>query len=396
MSGVICGGCKVVLDELLTFVLCKSDVLDEISIAQIVSSNFRADEVERSKDVLSDILGKSLPNRKGDKKVRRTVEDIISAIKNAEPNSLPTFAAKDLHRLPPVSFDYVDVTKILKDINGFREELGLFKTRFTEVKDTQQLQEDICNIRQLLELQTLVRVEEGNLDNGLEGKSSKIPNSKPAQTKKTVAEGASPSSTFGTRNSTAQPTQQGSRHPASSGVGSGGGSSSGTYNGAGTRAPTPRPEGWSEGAPKKKPKQNKKKLTAADKIDNEGFTTVSYKKSKLKCKRGTAPLTSEKIRVLPQVVDIFVSRLHPDVQPSDLEEFLVEKGERPLSVQSLGLQSGSRKFSSFKVTFLKDQSDTVLSDAFWPQNIEFRLFQPRYKWQPKYRSILNSTARTLI
>ncbi|KAI5633353.1 hypothetical protein NE865_13962 [Phthorimaea operculella] len=365
----------------------------------IVSSNFRSDEVDRSKEVLSDILGKSLPNRKGDKKVRRTVEDIISAIKNAEPNSLPTFAAKDLHRLPPVSFDYVDVTKILKDINGFREELGLFKTRFTEVKVTQQLQEDITTIRQLVEAQTPVKVDEGSANKGLEENNSVIPTGDSSLTKETYAKRASSSFTRGTRDSLTQLTQQGSRQPALSGVGSGGAAGSGTCSGEGSRALVPKSVGSKGASIQKSKKKKKKKLTAADKVDkvdNDGYTTVSYRKNKLTCKRGTAPLTSEKIKVLPQVVDIFVSRLHPDVQASGLEEFLVEKGERPLSVQSLGIPSSTKKFSSFKVTFLKEQSDTVLSDTFWPQNIEFRLFQPRYKWKPKYRSILNSTAKTLI
>lgn len=57
-----------------------------------------------------------LTTRKGDGKTERELDDIISLYKECDPEELPIFVAKELHKLPPLSFDHVDVTRLLKDI----------------------------------------------------------------------------------------------------------------------------------------------------------------------------------------------------------------------------------------------------------------------------------------
>ncbi|CAH0402326.1 unnamed protein product [Chilo suppressalis] len=44
--------------------------------------------------------------------------------KGLDPDDVPTFVAKELHKLPPVTFDHVDVTRSLKDINFLKANLA--------------------------------------------------------------------------------------------------------------------------------------------------------------------------------------------------------------------------------------------------------------------------------
>ncbi|KAJ8723282.1 hypothetical protein PYW08_003194 [Mythimna loreyi] len=45
-------------------------------------------------------------------------------MKSTDPDDVPAFVAKDLHKLPPVTFDHVDVTRLLKDITALKASLA--------------------------------------------------------------------------------------------------------------------------------------------------------------------------------------------------------------------------------------------------------------------------------
>ncbi|XP_026319234.1 uncharacterized protein LOC113229766 [Hyposmocoma kahamanoa] len=50
--------------------------------------------------------------------------DVTAFLKNTDPDDVPTFVAKELHKLPPVTFDHVDVTRLLKDITSLKSSLA--------------------------------------------------------------------------------------------------------------------------------------------------------------------------------------------------------------------------------------------------------------------------------
>ncbi|VVC91030.1 unnamed protein product [Leptidea sinapis] len=56
------------------------------------------------------------PVRKGKDKENRMLHDIISLLKSVDLDILPDFVARDLEKLPPFTFDYLDVSKFLKDM----------------------------------------------------------------------------------------------------------------------------------------------------------------------------------------------------------------------------------------------------------------------------------------
>lgn len=56
-------------------------------------------------------------------KERREIEDILELAKVTEPDKFPVFVARDLHKLPPLDFDAVDVSSLLKDKVILKNEL---------------------------------------------------------------------------------------------------------------------------------------------------------------------------------------------------------------------------------------------------------------------------------
>lgn len=62
-------------------------------------------------------------NRKGSGKSNRNIEDIVAFLRDTDPEKIPIFVARDLNKLPPISFNPVDVTSLLKGILILKSEL---------------------------------------------------------------------------------------------------------------------------------------------------------------------------------------------------------------------------------------------------------------------------------
>lgn len=80
-------------------------------------------------------------NRRKDGRSKRDLFDVIGLLKETDPELIPIFVARDLQKLPPVHFDHVDPTKLLKDMLVIQSELKKIKEsyiteeKFTEVKN---------------------------------------------------------------------------------------------------------------------------------------------------------------------------------------------------------------------------------------------------------------------
>ncbi|CAK1601379.1 unnamed protein product [Parnassius mnemosyne] len=111
-----CSNCNIVICEVLAFVQNKLDVMDEQSLIQICESSFSAEEIELAKSLLFESVSKRPKIRKRQGKTLRNIEDIICLLKETDPEQVPIFVARRLEKLPPVTFDHVDVTVLLKKI----------------------------------------------------------------------------------------------------------------------------------------------------------------------------------------------------------------------------------------------------------------------------------------
>ncbi|XP_061709513.1 uncharacterized protein LOC133519523 [Cydia pomonella] len=136
------GSKQLIANELLAFVQNAIDTMDEVSIRQICKSSFSEDDICSGKALLFQTLGKTdqMPSRRRDGGVK-SLQDIIKVLKETDPDDVPAFVAKRLDRLPPVTFDHVDVTRLLKDIT-------FLKTSLTEMQSKLEVaNKTICELR---------------------------------------------------------------------------------------------------------------------------------------------------------------------------------------------------------------------------------------------------------
>lgn len=142
---VKCSNCNVVINEVLAFVSNKIDVMTEEGISRICISAFSESEIVSAKNLLFDSIptGKRKITRKRDGKKQRDIDDIITLLKGTDPDELPVFVAKDLQKLPPVLFDHVDVTRLLKDIIKLQSDIKEIKEDYVTVSQLDIVKKDL-------------------------------------------------------------------------------------------------------------------------------------------------------------------------------------------------------------------------------------------------------------
>lgn len=87
-----------------------------------------------------------MKTRKNAGKSVRDMEDIFEIFKATEPELIPIFVARDLHKLPPVCFDHVDVTRLLKDIVRLQTEIRFVRENYATLQQLQDINEKIDKI----------------------------------------------------------------------------------------------------------------------------------------------------------------------------------------------------------------------------------------------------------
>jgi len=130
---------NLMINELLCFIIDKMNVLPPNTIIQLFLSKYNELEVETSKKVLFDNLPSEisvrLQKRQGDKKALRNLEDIIKVVQEFS-YSLPTYAAKNLNNLPPITFDNIDVSMLLDEICKTNEKVRFLQDCVTKQQST--------------------------------------------------------------------------------------------------------------------------------------------------------------------------------------------------------------------------------------------------------------------
>ncbi|KAF9797539.1 hypothetical protein SFRURICE_006374 [Spodoptera frugiperda] len=113
-----CNNCNIVICELLAFIQNKMQVMDEEGLVRLCNTTFSSEDIEAAKSLLFESIttAKRKISRKRDGKSKRELHDIITLMKEVDPEEVPIFVARELHKLPPVTFDHIDVTRLLKDL----------------------------------------------------------------------------------------------------------------------------------------------------------------------------------------------------------------------------------------------------------------------------------------
>lgn len=85
--------------------------------------------------------------RKKRGKEGRDLEDIVSLLKSIDPETVPVFVARNLERLPPLSIDHLDCTKLLKDITKLQRDIDTVKTDYATNKQLEELRIDVHKMK---------------------------------------------------------------------------------------------------------------------------------------------------------------------------------------------------------------------------------------------------------
>ncbi|XP_073947100.1 uncharacterized protein [Choristoneura fumiferana] len=146
MSNMVkCKSCNVVINELLAFISNKIHLLDEQSLRRICVTAFSESDIVTAKRLLFESVSRSseLKKRKCDGKSNRDLDDVIGLMKDCRVDEIPIFVARDLHKLPPVLFNHLDATKVLKDL----AELRMIVNEFATKNELDAVKSDLENLK---------------------------------------------------------------------------------------------------------------------------------------------------------------------------------------------------------------------------------------------------------
>ncbi|VVC98352.1 unnamed protein product [Leptidea sinapis] len=140
----------IIINEVLCYISNRIDVIDEQAITQICTTSFSEKVIENAKTRIYENLGTRITTRKEDSRSVKNIENIIKMLKETNPDRLPIFVARDLHKIPPVTFDHLDVTKILKELTSLRTEVTQMKLNMIAKSEITEIQNDMVTIKMKL------------------------------------------------------------------------------------------------------------------------------------------------------------------------------------------------------------------------------------------------------
>ncbi|XP_047021565.1 uncharacterized protein LOC124631289 [Helicoverpa zea] len=364
---------ELVANEVLAFLQYQLDVMDEVSVTQICTSNFTEAEIRSAKTLLYEtlLMADRMPSRRRDEKGERSLQDMIKVLKETDPDDVPTFVAKDLRKLPPVTFDHVDVTRLLKDITSMRSSLVELQLKLEASQSTiSDLRSEVTELRNTVSRS----LAPANSDNTRHGQANASPSAASAivhsspvavtasDAKLCPAPSASPVVGTPMNVSTSKPRR--------------------VYSAAVKQIPVQRqpkaivgtqsyPE-VTQGTVHPEPTKGK--------ADADGFIRVERKKKKPSSRNqcGTA-LTGPNMLLRPAIptTQLYVSRLHHSTKVEEIVEYIRVKTNWTLRVEKLE-SSHNTNFKSFVVRVPTQHLD-LFQEQFWPKGVVFRRFRGRLR-----------------
>ncbi|CAG4932122.1 unnamed protein product [Parnassius apollo] len=125
--------------------------MDEESLLRLCSSAFTCAEIQKSKALFFDAIpsDKRKIQRKGEGKEKPDLQDIIQLFKTTEPDLIPIFVARELEKLPPITSDHLDCTKVLKDIAKLRFDIDCIKSTYTPLEQHKELESKVLVMKDI-------------------------------------------------------------------------------------------------------------------------------------------------------------------------------------------------------------------------------------------------------
>lgn len=375
-----CVNCNIVISELLSFVQNKITVIDNESLIRICSSAFSEEEVELLFSSLKSSLKstqKKISRRKEGKK-QRNLEDIICVFKVTEPDTIPIFVARDLQKLPPVTFDHVDVTKLLKDLIIMRADINGIKENYATTKQLDELKNNLESYRSTTPyLNCNINTKKrGYVQNSVEAvlspagnKVTTSPNPEraesfknltpfPAQTKTDQA------STLASNNSMSMEREICAQMSESSDC------QHIVHNDRIQNHITSKSK-----EPTMADIVRHGKFIMRDKPNDEWISVQKRRyRNRFEGKTGKAVTKlNEKFKPAEIKIPLFISNVNKETTEDDICQYIKFKTSEAVSLEKI-IMKKERSYNAFKVLVNKNKLEMFLNDEMWPDGITFRRF----------------------
>ena len=125
---------RIVVNELLSFVAYKLNLMAPDTIVQLCSSFYEETEIDSAKAILYDLCAdrddrqdRMIKRSSGHRKKSLSMKDIVSLFTRKHDSITVSFVAADLGKLPPIGFNNLDVCTLLAQIQATVAELDTVK-----------------------------------------------------------------------------------------------------------------------------------------------------------------------------------------------------------------------------------------------------------------------------
>ncbi|CAG4979678.1 unnamed protein product [Parnassius apollo] len=400
-----CTDCEMVINELLAFVANKVDTLAELGLIQICLSAYSYDDIEFARQTVYKLLApqKRITRRKEGSE-KNSLQEIIKLIKEFEPDCLPVFVAKDLNKLPPVTFDSIDVTTFLKDMALLKKEIAALPTSSNPYSSSlESLKKDLADVK--LALKELQEKRIGFNPATCDTYSSPISCEDKIPERRVVKNKSGPKSLLAKISSHAstpaaplppEPTVRASCSPTTS-QGAANNKSVLQSSGTDSKQLSSQPSyakvaDGSDLGPKfaldcdlltvseHNDNVNNSHVLSLKPIKEGNWTTATSKRQKrLENRKGKAhPISEFNFKAAERTLSLYISRVHRDSTANDIAGFIKYKTQLETVVTKINTYENS--FNAFKITVPLHKADLFLNDEgdqFWPAGIVFRKFRER-------------------
>ena len=370
-------GSKVVLNSLLCFINNKKDELPSDTIVNLCLKVFNTSDIEIAKEELAALTpnGARIKKRVGPKKDTTNLEDIVK--KMHELDSLDNefiFATADLKKLPPITFNSIDVTVLLSRVQSLNDEVTMLKTGIASQHQTNSALQSVCSDMQKVIQQNstrLDRVEQKDIEMNVAA-THNLPSPPKADSIENPA--GCPN-----MNTAKKPTESESdcvtEEQLQLAVGHHPGFLPNHCEPVSKKDKSEeRNNTWSTVV-----RNSKGKLTAVPEETKKPARPVTQKNpSHRKRTIGTAKTDQIKAVIKQKWASVFASRFSPSQDIATLKQYLEEKTDLDVSVQKLDSRH-PEKYSSFHIHAECINPSIFMSDDLWPAGIYVRWFKPDHK-----------------
>lgn len=390
-----CVNCNVVISEVLAFLRNRHDVMDNESLIRICVSAFSEEEIDEAKKLLfvTTKAKQKLVSRRKDKR-QKDLEDMISVFKTIDPEKIPVFVAFDLHKLPPVSFDHVDVTKLLRDLLSLRAEVAEIKENYATKNQMEKLKNELIVEKTPIPLiNSNINLKRGGyacMDSGPIGLPHLVstPERPPsaervddiavestASNECSYHDSAGKASIYRslvyTNTDCARHNKSATPVPVNSAL-----SESDNVPGSGRVAVHSIIENTS--------KQKGNQPTMAEIVNigewkeelrDEDWITVqkSRRRNRFVGKMGKAHSSTGKFKAAESRIPLFISNVSKETSEADIREYIERKTNEVVKLEKVNMKA-EKPYNAFKLYVSQYKINTFLEDNLWPEGVTFRRF----------------------